>query len=893
MKTVGLIGGIGPESTIEYYRLTIARYRERMGDGSYPPILINSIDLTRMLDLVGANRLPELTDYLLGEIEKLARAGASIGALAANTPHIVFEPLRQRSPIPLISIVEATCQAAEARGIRRAGLFGTRFTMQAPFYPRGLARAGIACAIPSPAEQDYIHEKYMVELVNGVFRPETRDRLVAIIHRLRREEGIDSVILGDGASPHPPRRAGSGDTAAGHDPHSRGGDRREHVLVVTTSLGGLVSPTSLRLCVGGALVVAFAGSARGFAQPSSPVAVDAALTVRLSAGKTTYALGELIPLELEFRGRADPDWYFSTEPAGRGTEQYLVTPADGFDDPLAEFYASGVGLAGSTLSSWHPADGQPLKLRALLNDRIRFTRPGDYRLVVTSSRLGRYSRQPAPALASDPISLHLEPANPEWAAAEAARAAAAIESRGSDAVREGLAVLRHLGTREAALALVRHHGAGGAELRFDVFTGLVASPHRTDIVQAMEARLDAGESISPSFVHDLSFLRSLLDLPVRSTTPIERFHSLKTLQCEYLRRFIRTIARRGPSADAIGAALAALEEPPDPECRTGMGPLLADNPSVAGQAFLSLPERTQELVLGHRWNAIGGPWIEPALEVLYHRWSGDSRIAGAGDFALRRLVELDAVRGGALVVDEIRTGAHGVTPDTLLSLAQDPLPGLDDALRKRYESARPYGGQAATMWLVARHGTAGLRPFVIGEIERNPACDLEAAALAYLLKHDPPPALRRLQPGFDRTRPFMCVIPPWSELAARYWDDAVETAVIAQLEGQDPGPVSQAARVLGTYGSARVRRPLVDRFVRWEAEWRGREKELDARWPSPADGPSSPDSPAMIENAIVNALLENRRIVLDSADHARVRSLCVTSSCRQIVDAKGQSHPTP
>lgn len=190
------MGGIGPESTIEYYRLTVALYRERTGDGSYPPVLIDSIDLTKMLDLIGAGRLAEVADYLLAEVERLARAGADFGVLAANTPHIVFDAILRRSPIPLISIVDATCQVAESRGLRRVGLFGTRFTMQAPFYPEGLTPSGIAVVVPSPAEQEYIHARYMGELVNGLLRPETRERLLAIVHRLKVEERIDGLILG-------------------------------------------------------------------------------------------------------------------------------------------------------------------------------------------------------------------------------------------------------------------------------------------------------------------------------------------------------------------------------------------------------------------------------------------------------------------------------------------------------------------------------------------------------------------------------------------------------------------------------------------------------------------------------------------------------------------------
>ncbi len=196
MKTVGIIGGIGPESTMEYYRQIIAAYRERTGDGSYPSLLINSIDMTKMLDLIGANELAAVTQYLLGEVQKLAQAGADFGALASNTPHLVFEAINRQSPMPLISIVETACDAAQALGLRRIGLFGTRFTMQGRFYADVFDRKGMALVTPSPDEQTYIHNKYMGELVNGVILPETRERLLAIVARLRDEEGIGGLILG-------------------------------------------------------------------------------------------------------------------------------------------------------------------------------------------------------------------------------------------------------------------------------------------------------------------------------------------------------------------------------------------------------------------------------------------------------------------------------------------------------------------------------------------------------------------------------------------------------------------------------------------------------------------------------------------------------------------------
>jgi aspartate racemase len=196
MKTIGIIGGIAPESTIEYYRLIIAGYREKARDGSYPSIIINSIDMKRMLDLIGAGDRAGVTDYLLDEVARLDRAGAGMALLASNTPHIVFDDLQQRSPIPLISIVESACSAVRALGLKKAGLFGTRFTMQGGFYQRLFGQQGITLSVPDPADQDYIHEKYMGELVNGIFLPETKARFLSIADRMKESNGIQGLILG-------------------------------------------------------------------------------------------------------------------------------------------------------------------------------------------------------------------------------------------------------------------------------------------------------------------------------------------------------------------------------------------------------------------------------------------------------------------------------------------------------------------------------------------------------------------------------------------------------------------------------------------------------------------------------------------------------------------------
>ena len=196
MDSIGLIGGIGPESTIDYYRLFIALYRKRKPDGSYPSLLINSIDMTRMLELVGKNDLSGLAKYLAGEVRRLADAGSTLALMASNTPHIVFDDLQGMAPIPLISIVETACQAAMDSGRKRVGLFGTKFTMQGGFYQKVFERSGIVLLTPDAAAQEYIHAMYMTELVNGVYRDEVRERFLAIAREMREQQGIDGLILG-------------------------------------------------------------------------------------------------------------------------------------------------------------------------------------------------------------------------------------------------------------------------------------------------------------------------------------------------------------------------------------------------------------------------------------------------------------------------------------------------------------------------------------------------------------------------------------------------------------------------------------------------------------------------------------------------------------------------
>ncbi len=194
MTTVGLVGGLGPESTIDYYRRILDAWAEH-DRSSTPPIVIDSLDSTRALDLVARDRAA-LTAYLLGSIRRLTGAGVDFIAMTANTPHLVFDELAAESSVPMLSIVEVCAGEVRRRELRRVLLLGTRFTMEAAFYPAVLSRHGIGVVTPDQEERTWVHARYVGELLKGVFLDSTRDELGARIERLRERHGIDGVILG-------------------------------------------------------------------------------------------------------------------------------------------------------------------------------------------------------------------------------------------------------------------------------------------------------------------------------------------------------------------------------------------------------------------------------------------------------------------------------------------------------------------------------------------------------------------------------------------------------------------------------------------------------------------------------------------------------------------------
>jgi aspartate racemase len=191
---VGLVGGLGPESTIDYYRRILAEWESRV-PGTAPSIVIDSLDVQVALRLVASDRAA-LVEFLVGSLRRLEGAGVSFIAMTANTPHLVFDELTRRTSLPMLSIVEVCALEAKRRNLHRLALLGTRFTMDASFYPDVFARHGMQIVAPDASDRLWVHDRYVNQLLKGDFRDETRQEFVTLIERLHREKHVDGVVLG-------------------------------------------------------------------------------------------------------------------------------------------------------------------------------------------------------------------------------------------------------------------------------------------------------------------------------------------------------------------------------------------------------------------------------------------------------------------------------------------------------------------------------------------------------------------------------------------------------------------------------------------------------------------------------------------------------------------------
>jgi len=196
MKRIGIIGGIGPESTVDYYKLIIEAFNKKQETPGYPEIIIYSADLYELMKIIEAKDWPGLTDWILEKLISLHKAGAEFAVIGSNTPHIVFEEISSRSPIPILSIIDETRKVAQMKGFKRLGLFGTKFTMESDFYRKAFEKNNMRVFVPEENDRELINQRLFSEIELGIIKDSTREELLTIAKKMIDRHDIEALILG-------------------------------------------------------------------------------------------------------------------------------------------------------------------------------------------------------------------------------------------------------------------------------------------------------------------------------------------------------------------------------------------------------------------------------------------------------------------------------------------------------------------------------------------------------------------------------------------------------------------------------------------------------------------------------------------------------------------------
>ena len=196
MKTIGLLGGMSWESSLEYYRILNETVKARLGGFHSADCLMYSVDFDEVEALQHQDKWDELTEMMIDAAQRIEAGGAEILVICTNTMHKMAPEMQAAIQIPLLHIADAAGEAIKAQGLQTVGLLGTKFTMEGDFYRKRLSeRFGLNVLIPEEADRERVHNTIYGELVKGVINPESRRAFQDII-KILEAKGAQGVILG-------------------------------------------------------------------------------------------------------------------------------------------------------------------------------------------------------------------------------------------------------------------------------------------------------------------------------------------------------------------------------------------------------------------------------------------------------------------------------------------------------------------------------------------------------------------------------------------------------------------------------------------------------------------------------------------------------------------------
>jgi len=196
MKKIGLIGGLGPASTMAYYKGIIDKYKEKTGKIIHPEIIIYSVDMITMTQLIDQKRWDVIINQFIDILEIFSKAGIDLAVITSNTFHQVFDTVYSNTPVPMLSIVDEACKYIKKSGLRRVLTIGTIFTMKDRLYTDSLEKIGVVSLLPSEKDQRKIHSLFFPNLQNSVIIPEDKEKIITLVNQIIKDQNADSLLLG-------------------------------------------------------------------------------------------------------------------------------------------------------------------------------------------------------------------------------------------------------------------------------------------------------------------------------------------------------------------------------------------------------------------------------------------------------------------------------------------------------------------------------------------------------------------------------------------------------------------------------------------------------------------------------------------------------------------------
>jgi len=617
------------------------------------------------------------------------------------------------------------------------------------------------------------------------------------------------------------------------------------------------------------------------------MAGQSATPVRLTVtpDKTNYYLGETIQLQLQYTSTEPKTFAADSQTYDRigrqnGVEVYEMDPVAGTEDPLQGLVASMGGMGGISGGPVILSE-KPFVIERTLNEWIRFTRPGTYRLHVVSHRVSRLTHPgekpnilllqqlgeiPPVTVTSDSITLVIHPAPAKWVSEQISAATAFIDGpvsqTGADAEARTKAIrtLRFLNTHEstAQLAWRMENGSGVT------YWYLSDTSYRPEVLAILEKRLVApAESINENFLQGLAEIAAPREESQRRVKLREEKLDL------YTKRLLDALPGKQPPART--ACLAGLL---DALHRVGHHPDGLDKLTAEIVAeFPTFPPSTQAALLARHWPILNRPAMQPVLRDIYNNPATGSPLR---DAALRDLYDLDPAEGRRLIMDEIRHHPHRIGFETLAMLPDKTLPEADEDLAANYEQNIPDADL-----LIIRYGTGAISSRVKKEYTQRKAAFKPTGPLDpiiyYLLKYDPAFAEKEMR----RSLASPGGPPAQYDIAFQFYrldrwamSPALEHLAIELLSSPSVAVKKGAAEILGKYGSPYAKDPLWHAMEFFHSWWQGREEELKGQ--PYREGPQ-------LEQALAMALATADGWVLTEPEWTKLDQLCISKQCRSQV----------